>query len=218
MAHHQNSRPQRLARWVALGVLVAAAGLAHAQGNNVASVIARNQCAVCHGEQGESTNAQFPQLAGQNAQYLRKQLEDFRAGTRKYDAMNAIARELTDAQIQALGAYYEVQKPAQHPSDDALLVGVGRYIYERGNIYTKVPACVSCHSASGQGSARLPRLAGQHPQYVENQLRRFHAKERRNDSGAMAFVTEGLSELELRAVAAYVGGMGASAANPRGRP
>ena len=99
-----------------------------------------------------------------------------------------------------------------------MLVGVGRYIYERGNIYTKVPACVSCHSASGQGSARLPRLAGQHPQYVENQLRRFHAKERRNDSGAMAFVTEGLSELELRAVAAYVGGMGASAANPRGRP
>lgn len=218
MATRHRTLRHGLIRWIGMAILAVSPGLAAAQSTSVAAVIARNQCAVCHGEQGESTNAQFPQLAGQNAQYLRKQLEDFRSGARKYEAMNAIARELTDAQIQALGAYYEVQKPAQHPSDDVLLAGVGRYIYERGNIYTKVPACVSCHSASGQGNARLPRLSGQHPQYVENQLRRFHAKERRNDSGAMTFVTEGLSELELRAVAAYVGGMGVPAVPSKGRP
>jgi cytochrome c553 len=153
------------------------------------------------------TSAQFPQLAGQNGQYIRKQLDDFREGRRTHEAMNGIARSLNASQVQALASYFEAQAPVAHPPTDALLAGVGRYIYERGNIHARVPACVSCHKESGRGNAHLPRLAGQHPQYVENQLRRFHAKDRRNDAGPMAFVTDGLTELELRAVAAYVGGM-----------
>ena len=202
---------------LAFGILSAAtlSGPAHAQ---AAPELAKAQCAVCHGERGESTNAQFPQLAGQNRQYIRKQLEDFRDGRRQHEAMNGIAKSLTETQMDLLGAYFQAQTPVPHPSDDALLTGVGRYIYERGNIYSRVPACVSCHSASGQGNARLPRLAGQHPLYVENQLRRFHSKERRNDSGAMSFVTEGLTELEMRAVAAYVGGMGSEARQSPRRP
>lgn len=165
------------------------------------------QCATCHGQQGQSTSDEFPQLAGQNAQYMRKQLEDFRSGQRQHIAMNAIAQALTEPQMADIAAYFQAQTPTPHASDDTLLAGMGRYIYERGNIYSQVPACLSCHSSTGAGSARLPRLAGQHPQYVMTQLRRFQSKERRNDSGAMAFVTQGLSELELRAVAAYVGGL-----------
>lgn len=170
--------------------------------------IAKAQCAVCHGERGDGTNEQFPQLAGQNTQYLRKQLEDFRQGRRQAEPMSTLTKSLTDGQIDALAAYFNRQVPQRHPAEDAMLASVGRYIYERGNIYAKVPACQSCHSATGVGNARLPRLAGQHPLYVESQLRRFRAKTRSNDSGAMALVTEGLNELELRAVAAYVGGMG----------
>lgn len=200
-----STRPSRLLPALSVALLATClAGPAAAQ--TVDQQVAA-QCATCHGQQGQSTSDEFPQLAGQNAQYLRKQLEDFRSGQRQHVAMTAIAQGLSDAQIGAMASYFQAQIPVPHASDDALLAGMGRYIYERGNIYSQVPACLSCHSATGAGSARLPRLAGQHPQYVMTQLRRFQNKERRNDSGAMAFVTQGLSELELRAVAAYVGGL-----------
>ena len=199
------SRPLPALSLALLATCLAGPAAAHTVEQQVAA-----QCATCHGQQGQSTSDEFPQLAGQNAQYLRKQLEDFRSGQRQHVAMSAIAPGLSDAQMGAMASYFEAQTPVPHASDDALLAGMGRYIYERGNIYSQVPACLSCHSAAGTGSARLPRLAGQHPQYVMTQLRRFQSQERRNDSGAMAFVTQGLSELELRAVAAYVGGL-----NPR---
>ncbi len=204
-------RPHRL--FSALSAALLGAALASpCAAQTVAEQVAA-QCATCHGQQGQSTSDEFPQLAGQNAQYLRKQLEDFRSGQRQHVGMTAIAQGLSDAQIGAMASYFQAQTPQPHPSEDTLLAGMGRYIYERGNIYSQVPACLSCHSATGAGNARLPRLAGQHPQYVMTQLRRFQSKERRNDSGAMAFVTQGLSELELRAVAAYVGGL-----NPRPIP
>ena len=197
--------------WLLGGML---AGLAPAIAAEEPAALVKAQCAVCHGARGESTNVQFPQLAGQNAQYLRKQLEDFREGRRSHEAMTVISKALTDTQIEVLSLYFQHQTPQSHPTGDGQLASVGRYIFERGNIAAKVPACSAWHGGTGEGSARLPRLAGQHPQYVENQLRRFHSKQRRNDAGPMAFVTDGLSELELRAVAAYVGGLGSSA-SPR---
>jgi cytochrome c553 len=181
--------------WMALPV-------AHASGS-----LAQTQCAVCHGPQGQSTDAQFPQLAAQNADYLRKQLQDFQAGRRSNPIMTPMALSLTPAQIDELALYFSLQPGTPHPGDDELLAQVGRYIYERGNIYSKVPACRSCHGDAGAGNARLPRLAGQQPDYVEKQLLRFQHKERQNDSGVMGFVTEGLTPLEMRAVAAYIGQM-----------
>jgi cytochrome c553 len=181
--------------WMALPV-------AHASGS-----LAQTQCAVCHGPQGQSTDAQFPQLAAQNADYLRKQLLDFQSGRRNNPVMTPMALSLTPTQIEALALYFSQQPGTPHPGDDELLTQVGRYIYERGNIYSKVPACRSCHGDAGAGNARLPRLAGQQPDYVEKQLLRFQHKERQNDSGVMGFVTEGLTPLEMRAVAAYIGQM-----------
>ncbi len=162
------------------------------------------QCAVCHGERGQSAHPEFPQLAGQHAVYLRKQLQDFQSGARSHEAMNTIARSLTVAQVQQLADHFARQPAQPQAADDELLVQLGRYIYERGNLYNQVPACKSCHSSTGVGNERMPRLAGQHPRYIETQLRRFQSRQRHNDSGAMAFVTQGLSELELRGVSAYV--------------
>ena len=193
--------------------LVAAAVLAlfaaaPALGETDAATLATQRCAVCHGARGESSNEQFPQLAGQNARYLSKQLQDFASGARTHVAMNVIARVLSGEQIEALAQHYERLKPQAHPGTDPLLANVGRYIWERGNPYTRVPACTSCHKEAGLGNAHLPRLAGQNPRYVMNQLQRFHARERQNDAGPMAYVTSGLSELEMRAVAEYIGGLG----------
>ena len=162
------------------------------------------QCAICHGERGQSAHPEFPQLAGQHAVYLRKQLQDFQSGARSHEAMNTIARSLTAAQVQQLADHFARQPAQPQAADDELLVQLGHYIYERGNLYNQVPACKSCHSSTGMGNERMPRLAGQHPRYIETQLRRFQSRQRHNDSGAMAFVTQGLSELELRGVSAYV--------------
>lgn len=166
--------------------------------------LVRAQCAVCHGERGQSAHPEFPQLAGQHAVYLRKQLQDFQSGARSHEAMNTLARSLTATQVQQLADHFARQPAQPQAADDELLVQLGRYIYERGNLYNQVPACKSCHSSTGVGNERMPRLAGQHPRYIETQLRRFQSRQRHNDSGAMAFVTQGLSELELRGVSAYV--------------
>lgn len=174
------------------------------------SPLVRAQCAVCHGERGESAHPEFPQLAGQHAVYLRKQLQDFKSGARKHESMSSIAQALSDVQIQQLADHFSRQRAQAQAPEDELLAQLGHYIYERGNIYNQVPACKSCHSSAAQGNDRMPRLAGQHPKYIENQLRRFQSRQRQNDSGAMTFVTQGLSELELRGVSAYLGSMDSS--------
>jgi cytochrome c553 len=84
---------------------------------------------------------------------------------------------------------------------------MGRFIYQRGNPYSGVPACASCHGAGGQGSATLPRLAGQHAQYTERQLKAFNQRERNNDNAVMHSVAVKLTELELKSVASYISGL-----------
>ncbi|MGR8930772.1 MAG: c-type cytochrome [Gammaproteobacteria bacterium] len=61
-------------------------------------------CMGCHGEDFQG-NGQFPRLAGQHPQYLVKQLTDFRSGARKAGHMNAVAKTLSDEDINALAEY-----------------------------------------------------------------------------------------------------------------
>ena len=87
------------------------------------------QCAVCHGERGQSAHPEFPQLAGQHAIYLRKQLQDFQSGARSHEAMNTIARSLTAAQVEQLADHFARQPAQPQAADDELLVQLGHYIY-----------------------------------------------------------------------------------------
>jgi cytochrome c553 len=84
---------------------------------------------------------------------------------------------------------------------------VGRYIYNRGNSFSGVPSCASCHGPTAQGSATLPRLAGQHAAYTERQLKLFNQRERTNDNAVMHSIASKLSELETKAVASYLSGL-----------
>jgi cytochrome c553 len=169
--------------------------------------LAQERCASCHGLDGQSAADSFPRLAGQNQRYLVKQLLDFGAGKRQSTVMKDKVAGLRDADIRALASHYEAQPGVRTPSGDALLDGVGRFIYERGNAYAGLPACLSCHGADGRGTADLPRLAGQHPAYIEKQMRQFADRARSNDSAIMTMMAARMSELELKAVAAYIGGM-----------
>ena len=70
---------------------------------------AKNLCAGCHGPNGISTNPLWPNLAGQKAEYTAKQLRAYRDGTRDDPNMFGLSQTLTDAQIEALAAYYAKQ-------------------------------------------------------------------------------------------------------------
>jgi cytochrome c553 len=61
-------------------------------------------CQSCHGEHAEG-NGIFPRLAGQHADYLRKQLEAFRSSLRESDVMHVESKDMTDSQIEALVSY-----------------------------------------------------------------------------------------------------------------
>ena len=172
-----------------------------------AEELVQGQCFICHGAQGESSSPVFPRLAGQNAAYVARQLADYKSGRRQSKAMQPMVEELQPADFPLLGAYFARQPTHTHPVEDPDLAQVGRFIYERGNPFSGVPACASCHGAVGHGDERLPRLAGQHAAYTERQLRHFGQRERTNDNAVMHAVASKLTELELKAVASYVSGL-----------
>jgi cytochrome c553 len=169
-----------------------------------AEEIVSGRCFLCHGMEGEAASPVFPRLSGQHGQYLARQLGDFKSGKRKSETMKPQSEELTPAEMTALGAYFEKKKAAANVPTDSEILAVGRYIFSKGNTFSGLPACASCHGAKGYGTAQLPRLAGQHPRYIEDQLKQFNKRERTNDNAVMHTVASKLSELEAHAVAEYI--------------
>lgn len=190
-----------------LGLSLLAALPAAAADLKRAEEIVMGKCFICHGAEGESSSPVFPRLAGQHAAYVARQLADYKSGRRKSSAMQPMVDDLTAADFAALGQFFETRAVHYHPVDDQELALMGRFIYLRGNPYSGVPACASCHGAGGQGTATLPRLAGQHAQYTERQLKAFNQRERTNDNAVMHSVAVKLTELELKAVASYISGL-----------
>ncbi len=169
--------------------------------------IVQGKCFICHGTEGESSSPVFPRLAGQHAAYTARQLADYKSGKRKSSAMQPMVSDLSAADFAALGKFFESRAVHLHPVEDPELAQLGRFIYLRGNPYSGVPACSTCHGPSGQGTETLPRLAGQHAQYTERQLKQFSQRERTNDNAVMHLVASRLTELETKAVSSYVSGL-----------
>ena len=169
--------------------------------------IVESRCILCHGREGESASAVYPRLAAQHPDYLLKQLKDFRDGRRKSDTMGAMVKDLKDDEFQGLANWFSTRKPGSRRPGDADLAAVGKYIFVNGNSFSGVPACESCHGPNGHGTHQLPRLAGQHPAYLEIQLKEFGNRARSNDNAIMHSVASKLTELETRAVAVYMGGL-----------
>ena len=202
-----------LKRWVSWArllwccALATLGPLAAAADQQRAEEIVQGKCFICHGAEGESSSPLFPRLAGQNASYLTRQLADYQSGRRKSSAMQPMVEGLSPADLVALGRYFETRPVHVHAVDNTELAQMGRAIYHRGNPDSGVPACASCHGATAQGTANLPRLAGQHAQYTERQLKAFNQRERTNDNAVMHAVAAKLAEQELKAVASYLSGL-----------
>ncbi|AMO35492.1 c-type cytochrome [Thauera humireducens] len=169
-----------------------------------AEEISAGRCSLCHGPEGDSASALYPRLAGQHHQYIAKQLADFQSGRRKSDTMGSMAADLTPEEMLALGVFFEKKPTKAREVRDTELVGVGRFIFHRGNEFSGVAACSSCHGERGLGTDQLPRLAGQVPKYIEVQLKSFEQRERTNDNAIMHSIASKLTELEVKAVAAYI--------------
>lgn len=178
-------------------------------GDDIATgaLLAAKHCAACHGANGQGATADFPSLAGQNEKYLAKQLRNFASGVRDSTVMDAKAAVLSECSIRAVSRFYQSQQPVVNPAKDAMLAGAGAFVYERGNPYTGLPACVSCHGTGGRGNAELPRLAGQHPLYIERQLRKFMDRSRTDESTVMNVIAARMSEMEMKAVVEYLGAL-----------
>jgi len=168
--------------------------------------IVEEKCRLCHGLKGESSNVIYPRLAAQDKDYMIKQLHNFKTGARK-GTMNEMAADLTEENIIALADYFSQQKASSHKVRDSDLNHVGRYIFLKGNKYSGVAACASCHGEDGSGTLRLPRLAGQHKRYISNQLEEFYLRKRTNDNSIMHSIASKLTELEREAVSLYVSGI-----------
>ncbi len=200
-------RTQRFGRVLLLAAasMVAAAAPAHADEERARKIIG-GSCFLCHGADGESASEVFPRLAGQNAEYIAKQLENFKSGKRKSSAMANMVTELSPEDMLSLGQFYASRPPHKEAAKDGPLAAVGQYIYHQGNKFSGVPSCASCHGPEGAGSQALPRLAGQHAAYLDNQLKQFNKRERNNDNAVMHTVVEKMTALEMAAVSEYLSG------------
>ncbi|QQS55371.1 MAG: cytochrome c4 [Candidatus Competibacteraceae bacterium] len=166
-------------------------------------------CAACHSPDGNSTNPQYPKLAGQSADYLLKQLQEYKSGARANPIMAGMVAPLSPQDMEDLAAYFASQQVTRAAADPAL-APVGEALFRGGDLNSGVPACAACHGATGAGNpaAKFPALAGQHAEYAEIQLKAFRAMERANDAGQMMRVIAAkLTDPQIKAVSSYVQGL-----------
>lgn len=190
----------------ALGVLLAIPALSGDM-EKARSIVA-TICSACHGMDGNSTIPTFPKLAGRHPGYLARELGQFVSGERKSEIMAPIAAALDPEDFRALGEYFGAQKPTSNPILDPQAAAIGKKLYIDGDEERGVPACAGCHSADGAGRARFPRLAGQHREYLVEQMYNFR-KDLRKYSGArfMNDVAKRMTEDEIKAVAEFLTGL-----------
>ena len=154
-------------------------------------------CAACHGATGNNDNPQYPVLAGQTARYIYTELRDFKEGRRKDPNMDAIVQPLTREDMLALGDYFSRQKqaPSKFKADPAKVA--------LGKKKSDEVLCPMCHLGGFVGQNEIPRVAGQHYEYVRKQLLDFKARRRTNDAGNMTSVANTLSEEDIDNLAQY---------------
>lgn len=166
-------------------------------------------CAGCHGAAGVSAVAMWPNLAGQGATYLERQLQAFKGAKMRNNAQMApMVAALSDADMKNLGAYFASLPAGTNKARGD--IEVGEQLYRGGDAEREIPACMSCHGPAGKGmaAAAYPAVAGQHADYSASQLKAFASGERTSDpSGMMRTIASRLTEAEMRSVAEFMAGL-----------
>lgn len=173
-----------------------------AQGNGQGAA----PCSSCHGPDGAGMPAAgFPRLAGLDAAYMLRQLDDFASGARDNAVMKPTAAALSEAERKALASYYsKLALPAATAAPaDTSGNQLGQQLAMRGRWSEQVPACVQCHGPQGVGvGEHFPALAGQPAKYIADQLHAWQQGTRKNDPlGMMKHVAQALNDADIQAVA-----------------
>ncbi len=173
-----------------------------ARGQAIAAV-----CMACHTADGSRGVPANPILQGQHAEYLVKQLTEFKAGKRKSAIMQGFAATLSEDDMRHVAAFYGSKKAKPGFARDKDSVAQGEQIYRGGIAARQVPACAGCHGPNGAGiPAQYPRMGGQHGEYVEAQLLAFRSSARGNSAQMMAIAGK-MNDAEIKAVADYIAGL-----------
>ncbi len=171
-----------------------------------AQATATSTCQNCHGPLGNSVSATFPRLNGQQADYIAAQLKNFRDHSRSDPHARAymwgMASQLNDAAIDALAHYYANQKPTV-PQIGGTLAEQGAAIFKNGVEAQNIPACQSCHGEHAEGAGVIPRLAGQHADYLRKQLEAFRSSLRESD--VMHVESKDMTDSQIEALVSYLG-------------
>jgi len=178
-------------------------------GDAAAGKAAAATCTACHGADGKSILPEYPNIAGQHALYIAKQLSDYRDGDRKNVLMSPMAAALTDQNILDLAAYFSSMTPIKGVAEEENLTA-GQNIYRGGITSAGIPSCMGCHGPAGKGNpaAAYPSLNGQNKAYLAAQLKLFRSGERNNDPNEMMrAIAHRLSDAEIDAVSNYAAGL-----------
>lgn len=193
----------------------ACAGLAWAEteGDATRGAQAAAVCTACHQADGSGMNIpggeSWPRLAGLDADYLSKQLHDYKSGARANSTMAPFAGMLNEQQIADVAVYYsEMPSTASKggESADEATLKRGEQLALRGDWSRYIVSCKSCHGPDNQGAGSVfPGIAGQHAGYIENQLKAWKEETRSNDpNDLMGSVARRLSDEDIHAVAVWL--------------
>lgn len=184
-------------------------------------------CGACHGMDGNSSDPQYPKLAGQHESFTARQLALFKTGERENAIMMGFAATLTAQDMRDLGAFYATRQALPGSASDARIspdaeetwIARGEHLFRGGNPEQDTPACMACHGPSGRGNpgAKFPALAGQHTDYTKAQLLKFRDEQLvwgkdGNANTIMAAVTAGLTDQDIEALSSYIEGLHGAAA------
>jgi cytochrome c553 len=164
-------------------------------------------CMACHTADGTRGAPANPILQGQHAEYLVKQLSEFKAGKRKNAIMQGFAATLSEDDMKNVAAFY-ASKAAKHGfAKNKDTIALGEQIYRGGISNKQVPACAACHGPTGAGiPAQYPRMGSQHGDYTEAQLLNFRSGTRANNAQMMAIAGK-MNDREIKAVSDYIAGL-----------
>jgi cytochrome c553 len=170
-------------------------------------------CTACHQPDGRGMNIpggeSWPRLAGLDANYLYKQLQDFKQGKRISTSMAPFAAMLSEQQLKDVALYYS-QLPATPGQGgqgaDVALLAHGKKLAESGDWDRYIVPCATCHGPANQGAGQyFPGIAGQHAGYIEQQLMDWKQGKRENDpQHLMLAIAERMNEQDIKAVAAWL--------------
>ncbi len=168
-------------------------------------------CTACHGPEGNSSSALWPNIAGQNAPYIRAQLLAFKDGSRKDPLMSSQAMLLSEQDMADLAVYFESLPGAAQSVADVRLLDRGEALYRGGNKVNGTAACLACHGPTGRGNpaAKYPALQGQHAAYTAKQLQAYSAGTRETDGKTkiMRDIAARLDRDDIKAISSYVQGL-----------